>query len=410
MDENNNILNVETKDGYLCLPSIPDNLLPTVTIVTPTFNRKKTFALAIRNYISFQKNYPKDKLFWKILDDSYEDEALKQFLPNDSSIEYIYSSKKIKLGQKRNILANKCDTDIILHMDDDDYYYPDSVKIRVISMITHKRMVSGCMTYNCFNLIDDSQYQAKANEEDMDIGEGSLGYFRDFFIDNKFNNSDEITESKYFMKNKNNYFVNIPCEWILLALNHGKNTSGRKNNQLITNFSFLELLPAADYEFIKELKMSLLLQDNENKRALQIIKSRNFNVDKLSKKQRKNIMIREYLHSIPSRTTCTDSDYLVLCFPGEYLRQINFEEESELIKFIKENKDNYRFTVFTNCDTGYSYDGITLSPWWKWRSCNKYSKLLVWKDTSHLKRNINVMEKIVYNPLNFPEPEGISKF
>ena len=28
-----------------------------------------------------------------------------------------------------------------------------------------------------------------------------------FFIDNKFNNSDEITESKYFMKNKNTYFV-----------------------------------------------------------------------------------------------------------------------------------------------------------------------------------------------------------
>ena len=47
---------------FLNLPSIPDDVLPTVTVVTPTYNRKNMFDIAIRNYKNF--NYPREKLQW----------------------------------------------------------------------------------------------------------------------------------------------------------------------------------------------------------------------------------------------------------------------------------------------------------------------------------------------------------
>ena len=50
---------------FLNLPSIQDEILPTVTVVTPTYNRHENFEIAIRNYKNF--NYPRDKLFWIIL-------------------------------------------------------------------------------------------------------------------------------------------------------------------------------------------------------------------------------------------------------------------------------------------------------------------------------------------------------
>ena len=54
--------------SFLNLPSIQDEILPTVTVVTPTYNRHENFEIAIRNYKNF--NYPRDKLFWIILDDN----------------------------------------------------------------------------------------------------------------------------------------------------------------------------------------------------------------------------------------------------------------------------------------------------------------------------------------------------
>ena len=48
------------EDGaFLNLPDIPEHILPTVTIVTPTYNRHDNFDIAIRNYKSF--TYRRDK-------------------------------------------------------------------------------------------------------------------------------------------------------------------------------------------------------------------------------------------------------------------------------------------------------------------------------------------------------------
>ena len=176
-DENNN--------AYLQLPSIEDHLLPTVTVVTPTYNRHDYFDIAVRNYKSF--NYPREKLKWIILDDS-PDESLKNLLPDDKSIKY--NDIKETIGKKRNRLASLCNTTVICHMDDDDYYYPDSVKIRVTAMIAYKKAVSGCIEYNCYNIVDDSQFISRGKEELMNIGEASLCYLKDYWNEYKYLDTD----------------------------------------------------------------------------------------------------------------------------------------------------------------------------------------------------------------------------
>ncbi len=93
--------------SFLNLPSLSDELCPTVTVVTPTYNRHDNFEIAIRNYKNF--NYPRDKLQWIILDDS-DNDSLKEQLPNDNSIRYIYNSNKETIGKKRNSLASESKT------------------------------------------------------------------------------------------------------------------------------------------------------------------------------------------------------------------------------------------------------------------------------------------------------------
>ena len=405
------IINNE-QGSFLRLLEVKDEDLPTVTIVTPTYKREDTFEIAVRNYKNF--NYPREKLFWKILDDSPTNKIQKLLPENDSTIEYIHcTNEKVKMtiGKKRNILASKCTTEVICHMDDDDFYYADSVKIRVIAMMTYKKPVSGCLQYNCYNIIDDSQFIARSNKKIMNIGEASLCYMKKYWDKFKFNDEDTYEESVYFFGGKQSNFVNVPCFWIMLNITHKNNLSGRKAISPVLNFSFLDTLSVDDFEFIKSIKLKLMLKDKDNEKALKHLKeiqnSKNPEkiIDKLSIDIRKNIFIREYLNVIPTKTTCSAEDYLIICMPGQFMKELNFEKETELIDFVKANKNKYRFTVYTDCEKGYSFSGITLSPYWKWRTGNKYNKCLVYCDQSYLKYKINANELIFYNKYDFDTPE-----
>lgn len=412
MKLNLKMLKVEIQNNeqgsFLNLPSIEDHLLPTVTVVTPTYNRKDHFDIAIRNYKNF--TYPRHKLSWIILDDSPTD-SLKSILPDDPSIKYIYNSTKQPIGAKRNRLAAETTSQVICHMDDDDYYYPDSIQIRITAMITHKKPVSGCIEYNCYNIVNDTQFIARGNEETMNIGEASLCYLKDYWKQYKFNDTDTHEESIHFLRGKSNNYIDIPCFWILLSITHGHNLSGRRAIAPVLAYSFLDTLPVADYEYIKSIKMNLMLKDPENSIAikyLEKIKKSNNPIkmlDELSIKVRKNIFIREYLNTVPSKSTCSPLDYLIICFPGQYVQELDFEKETELVDFILKNKNKFRFTIYTNCEKGYSFKGITLSPYWKWRTCNKYHQCLVYADPSHLKLGIKVDNIKFLNKYEFNVPE-----
>ena len=401
-------LTTNENGAFLNLPMIEDYLLPTVTIVTPTYKRHAHFEIAIRNYKNF--NYPRDKLFWIILDDS-PDDSLKEQIPNDKSIRYIYDSTRQTIGAKRNKLASECTTQVICHMDDDDYYYPDSVKIRVIAMISYKKPVSGCIEYNCYNIINDTQFIARGKEELLNVGEASLCYLKEYWNQYKYNDSHTHEESIYFLQKNLNNYVDIPCFWILLSITHKNNVSGRRAIAPVLHFSFLNALPVSDFEFIKSYKLKLMEIDPQNANAIKILKELQKSkhpkriIDKMSINTRKNIFIREYLNEIPTKISCTELDYLIICSAGQYITQLDFEKEIELIEFIKKNKNNYRFTIYVDCDKGYIFDGITLSPYWKWRTSNKYYNCLVYCDPSHIKLGINADNIYFYNKYNFDVPE-----
>ena len=417
---------IENKNNetFLKIPDLPNVSLPPVTIVTPTYNRLNEFPMAIRNWKNI--NYPRNKLYWVIVDDSSEETSinLKNLLYNElkndfdeEKIKYYHlnqadnNNKKLTIGKKRNLCAEYSKTKIICHMDDDDYYYPDSVKIRVTCLYYYQKPVCGTMQYNCYDLVNDTQFIASGKEELMNTGEGGLCYHKSYWIDNKFNDEAKFEESIDFLKGNANNFINIPCLWIMLAITHGRNASSRKSITEILEFSFLDLLPVDDFEFIKTQKLNLMLSYPFNKECMNLAKKiKNSSnqeklINKLTINQRKNIIIRDILNTIPTKTSTNEEDFLILCFPAQYIRSLDFEKEDELITFIKNNKNRFRFTIYTDCEKGYNYEGISISPSWKWRSRNKYNKCLVMYDPSHLKLNINSNKIYFLNKYDYNLPE-----
>lgn len=60
---------------------------------------------------------------------------------------YIKKEKEAKLGELRNIGNNKCSGDIIVCMDDDDFYFPNRVEHAVKKLLESKFKIAGCSNH-----------------------------------------------------------------------------------------------------------------------------------------------------------------------------------------------------------------------------------------------------------------------
>jgi len=133
---------------------------PNVSILTPTYNRRKFLPLIINNLKNM--DYDKSKLEWNILDDGKEplfentdklNEVKKELHP--MKINYVYNKLKKHIGVKRNLLVKQAKYKIYIMMDDDDIYFPSYIKHSVetlkgckIGLVGSNHMLFSYSTHN----------------------------------------------------------------------------------------------------------------------------------------------------------------------------------------------------------------------------------------------------------------------
>ena len=99
------------------------DILPFVSLCTPTFNRRPFIPYMIKCFE--HQTYPKDRIEWIIIDDGTD--PIEDLVKHIPQVKYFYYEAKILLGKKRNLMHTKCSGDIIVYMDDDDYYPPERI-------------------------------------------------------------------------------------------------------------------------------------------------------------------------------------------------------------------------------------------------------------------------------------------
>ena len=99
------------------------NVLPFVSLCTPTFNRRPFIPFMIKCFE--HQTYPKDRIEWIIIDDGTD--PIEDLIKDIPQVKYFYYNEKMLLGKKRNFMHTKCSGDIIIYMDDDDYYPPERI-------------------------------------------------------------------------------------------------------------------------------------------------------------------------------------------------------------------------------------------------------------------------------------------
>ena len=258
----------ENKDGEcrLILPDLSDDDLPTVSIITPTYNRRNFFSLPIYCFLNF--NYPKEKIEWIIVeeecDKDEERDTVEDMVKFDKRIKY----KKIKkedgnpicMGLKRNICVENCSNQIIIHMDDDDYYPPESILARVKILVKYKGNIGlvGSSTVGIYNIHNNKS--SFISDGNISISEASMGYWRSFWEEQNFMDTDSIYEYRGIMSNRLDKIMDIPYFFIIFVLSHKNNY---KNNYRINN---LEL-----FNNLKSNKSISMYWDDETNDFINII-------------------------------------------------------------------------------------------------------------------------------------------
>ena len=111
------------------------NYKPFVSICTPTFNRRPFIPSMIQCYL--HQDYPRDRMEWIIIDDGCD--HIEDLVSDISGVNYFKYDEKMTLGKKRNLMHEKSKGEIIVYMDDDDYYPPERVSHAVNMLRSNKK-------------------------------------------------------------------------------------------------------------------------------------------------------------------------------------------------------------------------------------------------------------------------------
>jgi len=120
------IYNIRAMDSII-------NPIPFVSICTPTFNRRPFIPFMIKCFE--HQTYPKDRIEWIIIDDGTD--PIEDLVKHIPQVKYFYYDDKMLLGKKRNIMHSKCKGDILIYMDDDDYYPPERISHGVTTLLNN---------------------------------------------------------------------------------------------------------------------------------------------------------------------------------------------------------------------------------------------------------------------------------
>ena len=235
---------IDNEGNYvLKLANINTNDLPYVSIITPTYKRRKLFSIALRNFDNFI--YPKDKIEWIIIDDSPEEDCIKDLIPRDKRIKYIhmdYGDEPMTIAMKRNIAVSNSSHQYILHMDDDDYYPSESILSRIKILLKYKNEGIQCVgstLIGTYNIITD--ISSMSSDGPISLSEASMAYTKKFWEERPFDENCTKGEHKYFTEQRLDKIIDIPYSFILIAINHKNNFTNELRSDNINSLKFSEL-------------------------------------------------------------------------------------------------------------------------------------------------------------------------
>jgi hypothetical protein len=199
------------------------------------------------------QTYPKERIEWIIIDDGTD--KIGDLVKHIPQVNYFPLEKKLFLGNKRNLMHDKAKGDIIVYMDDDDYYPPERVS-HAVDMLkkTPNALCAGSSEIYIYFKHIQKMYQFGPYGPNHSTA-GTFAFKRELLKKTRYEDSAALAEEKHFLKNYTIPFVQLDPLKTILVFSHAHNTFDKRRllENMVPQFT-KESTKTVDM-FIKELDL-----------------------------------------------------------------------------------------------------------------------------------------------------------
>ena len=242
-------------------------LLPVVSICTPTFNRRP-FIPFIKKCIELQ-TYPKSRIEWIIIDDGTD--PIGDLVADIEYVKYFYYPEKMLLGKKRNLMHKKCSGDIIVYMDDDDYYPKDRVSHAVDTLLQNPDfLVAGSSEMHIYFDSRKTVYQC-GPYKDYHATAATFAFKKELLLETSYNEDNALAEERHFLKNYTIPLKQLDTQKSIMVFSHKHNSLNKEKllenmdatKTKLSRFTVNDFIDDADLKQFYMVDMNNLLTNYE---------------------------------------------------------------------------------------------------------------------------------------------------
>ena len=200
------------------------DLRPFVSICTVTYKRPGPLRLLERRIE--EQSYPLEKIEWVILDDSPQPHEHYSKIDTTNSrlkIKYVHLTEKLPLGKKRNASHLHCNGEIIVYMDDDDFYPLSRVQHAVESLEKSGKEVAGSSAIPILFINNNELWIAGPYAQNHATA-NTFAFKRSFLEDNSYRDEDTCSEERAFLNNYTTPMVQLEPFQTVVCISHESNT------------------------------------------------------------------------------------------------------------------------------------------------------------------------------------------
>jgi hypothetical protein len=221
---------------------------PFVSVCTPTFNRRPFINAMISCFNN--QDYPQDRMEWIIIDDGTD--PVEDLIASHPRVKYFKYDTKMTLGKKRNLLHEKSRGEILVYMDDDDYYPPQRVSHAVEMLVSHPEALCAGSSEIYIYFKHISQMKRFGPYGPNHATAGTFAFKRKLLKNNRYNDDACLAEERAFLKDYTVPFVQLNPMKVILVFSHEHNTFDKRKLLVNANPDIVRDSPKKVMDFIKD--------------------------------------------------------------------------------------------------------------------------------------------------------------
>uniref|UniRef100_A0A6C0DHU9 Glycosyltransferase 2-like domain-containing protein n=1 Tax=viral metagenome TaxID=1070528 RepID=A0A6C0DHU9_9ZZZZ len=199
------------------------------------------------------QTYPRDRMEWIVYDDGQEEvrdlfEEVRDQLPK---LNFIWSEDKMTLGEKRNRLNHEAKGDIIVAMDDDDFYFPTRVEdaVKILRYNSGFKLAGSSEVYMYFT--DTKEIWKAGPYFKGHATNGTMAWTKGYANTHSYDETVAFSEEKSFLEGYRNPLVQLDPKRVMLVMSHSDNTFDKTELRTETNPLLVKTTLKMD-DFIKD--------------------------------------------------------------------------------------------------------------------------------------------------------------